>query len=55
MTIEKNGKVFTVRENAKSWTVSRVIEHVTINVNVSKADCPAIESLKVFIAENNIF
>lgn len=55
MTIEKNGKVYTVRENAKSWTVTKAAERVTINANVSKADCPTFESLKAFVAENDIF
>lgn len=55
MTIEKDGKVYAVRENAKSWTVTRAAERVTINVNVSKADCPTFESLKAFVAENDIF
>lgn len=55
MNIEKNGKVYTVRENAKSWTVSTSAERVTINANVSKADCPTFDDLKAFVAENDIF
>lgn len=60
MTIEKKGKIYTIRENAKSWTVSvkiaiNEVERVTINANVSKADCPTFDSLKAFVAENDIF
>lgn len=55
MTIEKDGKIYTVRENKASWTVSTKAERVDISANVSKADCPTFDSLKAFIAENNIF
>lgn len=60
MTIEKNGKVYAVRENKASWTVSvkiavNEIERVNITANVSKTDCPTFDSLKAFVAENDIF
>lgn len=55
MTIEKNGKIYTVRENKASWTVSTKAERVDITANVSKADCPTFETLKAFVIENNIF
>lgn len=55
MTIEKNGKIYTVRENKASWTVSTKAERVDITANVSKADCPTLDSLKAFVAENDIF
>ncbi len=55
MEITKNGKIYTVRENKASWTVSTKAERVAISANVSKADCPTLDSLKAFIAENDIF
>lgn len=55
MKIEKDGKIYTVRENKASWTVSTAAERVTVSVNVSKVDCPTFESLKAFVAEKNIF
>lgn len=55
MTIEKDGKIYAVRENKASWTVSKAAERVTVSAKISKADCPTFESLKAFVAENNIF
>lgn len=55
MTIEKDGKVYTVRENKASWTVSKAEDRVTVSVNVPKADYPTFESMKAFVAENDIF
>ena len=55
MTIEKDGKVYTVRENKASWTVSKAEDRVTVSVNVPKADDPTFESMKAFVAENDIF
>lgn len=55
MTIEKNGNIYTIRENKASWTVTKAAGRVTVSANVSKADCPTFESLKAFIADNDIF
>lgn len=55
MTIEKNGKVYAVRENNKSWTVSIKYGHIDVNYNVQKADCPTFDDLKAFVAENDLF
>jgi hypothetical protein len=55
MTIEKNGKNYFVKENTKSWTLSITIGCVPVSYNISKADCPTLESLKAFVAENTLF
>jgi hypothetical protein len=51
MEIEKNGKIFVVRENKASWTLSTKIEEMKLIVKVTKKDCPTFEELKAFIAE----
>lgn len=62
MTIEKDGKVYTVRENKTSWTVSRKVatakthvKSVTMSYIVPKDDCSNINALKVFISSNELF
>jgi hypothetical protein len=55
MEIEKNGKNYTVRENKASWTLSLKAEQVEVALNVTKKDCPTFESLKTFVAENEVF
>lgn len=55
MTIEKNGIVYLVKGNLKSWTLSKTIGSVSISYNVSKIDCPDFETLKQFVAENSVF
>lgn len=55
MTIEKNGVIYFVKENFKSWTLSKTFERVSVSHNVSKTDCPDFEALKTFVAENSAF
>lgn len=55
MTIEKNGRIYEVRENKKSWTLSVTKDRVTISANVTKADCPTFDDLKAFVYENSLF
>lgn len=55
MTIEKNGKVFTVRENKNSWTVARAAGRVSVSYNVPKDICPTFSDLKSHISENDLF
>lgn len=55
MTIEKNGAIYFVKENLKSWTLSKTIGSVPISYNVSKIDCPDFDALKQFVAENSVF
>lgn len=55
MTIEKNGKVYAVRENKKSWTVTISEGRVSISANVPKDICPTFGNLKAYIAENHLF
>jgi hypothetical protein len=56
MKIEKDGKIFNVTEQAKSWTVSLVDSgNFDASAKITKADCPTFEDLKAFIAENDLF
>ena len=55
MTVTKQGKIYTVRENKASWMVERSVERVTMSFNVPKASCPTIDDLKAYIAESDLF
>lgn len=55
MTIEKNGNVYTVKENKASWTVSTTIGRIDVVYNVPKADCPTLDTLKAYVAANDLF
>lgn len=55
MTIEKNGIIYWVKENSKSWTLSKTIGSVPITYKISKTDCPTLENLKQFVVENTAF
>lgn len=55
MTITKNEKVYTVKENATSWTLSITIGRVAVSYNVTKTDCPTLDALKAFVADDNAF
>jgi hypothetical protein len=55
MEIEKNDKIYSVRENKASWTLSLKAGRVEVSLNVTKKDCPTFESLKAFVAENEVF
>ena len=55
MTIEKNGKVFTVRENKNSWTVVRTEGRVSVSYNVPKEIRPTFDELKAYIVESDLF
>ena len=55
MTIEKNSKIYTAKENVASWTISTKYGNIEVSYNVPKADCPTFESLKAFVAESKLF
>lgn len=55
MTIKKNGKAYTVRENKASWTVSLSAGRVSVSYNVPKAVCATLDALKSYVAESNLF
>lgn len=55
MTIKKNGKVYTVRENKNSWTVSTKFGRVSLVYNVPKTDCSTFDDLKAYVAESDLF
>lgn len=55
MKIEKNGNIYRVKENERSWALSLEIGAVASTYNVTKEDCPTFESLEKFVAENSAF
>lgn len=55
MTIRKNGKTYTAKENKTSWTVSTTIGRVDVSYNVPKVDCPTFDTLKAYVAANDLF
>lgn len=55
MTIKKNGKVYTVRENKASWTVSKGEGRVSVSYNVPKSVCATFDALTAYITESNLF
>ena len=55
MTIEKNGKIYTAKENKASWTVSAAADRVTVSVKVPKDVCPTLDTLKAYVAANDLF
>lgn len=55
MTIERNEKTYSVRENMKSWTVSIKLNSLSVTYNMSKSDCPTFDELKAYVAQNNLF
>ena len=55
MTIEKNGKIYTAKENKTSWTVSTTLGRVDVTYNVPKADCPTFDALQAYVAANDLF
>ena len=55
MNIEKNGKIYKIRENTKSWTVSITIGQVDISYNIQKVDCPVYSDLKAYIVSSDLF
>ncbi len=55
MTIEKNGAVYSVKENFKSWTLLKAMGRVSVSYNISKTDCPTLDALKAHVAENSVF
>ena len=54
MIIEKDGKVYIVRENKSSWTIKRTVEILTVNYKIQKSDCPTFEDVKKFVMETDL-
>ena len=54
MEIEKNEKIYIVKETEKAWTLSLQIGKVLSSYSVSKQDCKTFEELQKFVLENNI-
>lgn len=55
MTIKKGDKIYAVRENKASWTLTTAVGCVTLTYNVPKGDCPTFADLSAYIAQNDLF
>ncbi len=55
MKIEKNGKIYDVKEEKNSWSLSMVMGKVSLDYRISKSDCADFEALKLFVLENSAF
>lgn len=55
MNIEKDGKIYDVKENQTSWTITLADSKVVVSAKITKADCPTFKSLNDFITENDTF
>lgn len=55
MNIVKDDKVYNVKENKVTWTVSRKIDNLEIAYNVPKEVCPTFEKLNDYVMNNNLF
>ena len=52
MTIEKDGKIYEVKENAAEWTLTTNIGNVAVDYKISKQDCPTWVDLAVFVKQS---
>ena len=55
MKIEKNGKIYAVKEEKTSWALSLRIGAVSVKYSVGKSDCATFEELQAFVANNSVF
>lgn len=55
MVIEKNGKVYTVKESDKKWTVSTESGKLAVSYDVSKELCGSAEQLQEYVMNNDLF
>ena len=54
MIIEKNGLIYNVKETATEWMLELSLSGVDVTYKVLKADCPTLEALKEFVANNDV-
>ena len=52
MEIEKNGCIYKVVEKEKVWELTAETGKVSVVYRISKADCPAFDSLKDFFCKD---
>ena len=55
MEIEKNGKIYSVKENKCSWTLTLKLGRVSSSYNISKNDCETFEELERYVIECEVF
>ena len=55
MKIEKDGKIYTVKETDKKWLLSTTIGAVEVKYEVLKTDCPEWSELVLFVLQSAEF
>ena len=55
MEIEKNGKIYLVKENKYSWTLTLKMGRVSSSYNVLKEDCKNFEEVRKLVIESTMF
>ncbi len=55
MTINKNGKEYTITERKECWTVSRKIGALTVEYKVPKVVCTTEAELRTYVEREEIF
>ncbi len=48
--INKDGRVYQVKENKCSWTLSRKAGAIEVTYNIPKESCATYEELEAFVA-----
>ncbi len=55
MLIQKENRRYQVIENAKSWTVKRTEDKITISYNVPKQLCGTFRELEIHVKNSDLF
>ena len=55
MTIEKNGKVYVVKRNARSWTVELDFGKLSTSVTVPFSVAEDFEALEAYVLSEDLF
>lgn len=53
MTIEKNGRTYSVAEHETKWILKTEEGGVTLKYDISKKDCGSAEELKEYVASSD--
>ena len=55
MTVVKNEKVYSVKENKKTWNVSWTLNELSFSVTFPKENCETEKAIREFILSNDLF
>lgn len=55
MIITKKDKMYDIKENKLSWTVSRTAGRLKVTINVPKDVCVSFDELKAYIDASDLF